>query len=179
MTYRAAKLRYITLRAEAMATAWLELRDHLPDGASLSHMSSRSDVAWYSQWQPINDREPPNGGWHWPNRFAHYKERPENLCVAMWSRNEQELCGMLVARLNRTAAVVDAIEGSPKVNHSLTGKVLLLGLETAARYAQITGRRELWLMEPSNKKLTRLYVGQYGFEYVTPQKGVPFCRREV
>lgn len=72
-----------------------------------------------------------------------------------------------------------AVEGNPNPANPLKGKVLPLVLETAACYAQCTGREDVWLLAPASEQLINLYTSQYGFTLVKPRKGVPYCRRKV
>lgn len=178
-TYKNAKLRYLRKQFEAMGTSCLELREHLPADAEMRPMSGESDLAWAEQWYPINARIPPNGGWDWPNLRSHYSRDPENLCVAMWARNENLLAGLMIATLNQTAVKIEFIKSSPSSNPPLRNKVLLLGIDTAIRYADGTGREQLWIVEPANEDLTEHYVEVYGFKSATTQQGTRICRREV
>ena len=178
-TYNSTKLRYITLQAEVVAATLRDLQDHLPSDGVLKPMSGESDAAWHEQWQPVSSRVPPNGGWDWPALRGRYGREPKNLCLAMWSRDSGLLCGLMLARLNQSACVVERIESSPSDNHPFRHRVLMVGLDAAARYAQASGRQELWLMEPASESLTRKYVEEYGFESCTTKKGLHFCRRKV
>jgi hypothetical protein len=85
----------------------------------------------------------------------------------------------MIATLNQTAVKIEYIESSPSGNHPLRNRVLLLGVDVAIRYADGTGREQLWLIEPANERLTRLYVEVYGFESAITQQGTRICRREV
>ncbi len=162
---------------EIAATASISLKEYLPSSMSLTPGSEKSDGAWRSQWRPISNRIPPNGGWDWPScRLAGSKD-PTQLCAAMWCQSE--LCGLLLVRLNNTACRIEAVEGSPKPNHSLRGLVLLIALEMASMYAQSQGRREVWLCKPANDMLLWYIVNDYCFELVSPKTGPAFCRKQV
>jgi hypothetical protein len=176
-SYRSVKLRYITKQSEVMGVTRYELRDLLSDDSVIKMMTGEADVAWYEQWRPHSGRVPPNGGWNWPELRAHFSKDPQNLCVAMWAATQ--LCGLMIARINQTACVVERIESSPVSNHPFRKKVLLVGLDAAARYAQTSGRSEVWIIEPANEALTKLYVEVYGFECSTTKQGQQFCRRKV
>jgi hypothetical protein len=178
-SYSIAKLRYISIQSEVMGTTLYDLQEYLPSDAVIKAMSGESDVAWYEQWRSVSSRVPPNGGWDWPALRGCYGRDPKNLCLAMWARNAGTLCGLMIARLNQTACAVERIEASPLDNHPFRHKVLMVGLDAAARYAQASGRRELWVMEPANENLTRVYVEEYGFESCTTSQGLHFCRRKI
>ncbi len=85
----------------------------------------------------------------------------------------------MLMRLNNTACVIEMFEGSPNPHHSIKGMVPLVALEAASLYAQSTGRREVWLPSPANAMVLQYFLTGYGFELITPKKGVPFCRKEV
>jgi hypothetical protein len=176
-SYSRAKLRYINKQSEVMGVTLHALREHLPSDAVLKFMSMETDVAWYAQWRPYSKRVPPEGGWDWPELRTHFGKDPKSLCLSMWA--QKELCGLMIARLNQTACAVERIEGSPVSNHPFRNRVLLVGLDVAARYAQGSGREEVWLIEPANDKLIRIYVEVYGFELVTTKQGQRICRRKV
>ncbi len=177
-TYARAKLRYISIQSEVMGTTLNDLQKYLPSDALIKAMSGESDTAWHEQWRPISNRVPPSGGWDWPGLRAHYGRDPKNLCLAMWAEGSRTLCGLMIARLNQTACAVERIEASPVDNHPFRHRVLMVGLDAAARYAQANGRQELWIMEPANEILTRKYVEEYGFESCTTRQAQHFCRRK-
>jgi hypothetical protein len=178
MSYASEKVRFIKLQVEAMATAARQRADILPNDFRMSQLTTQSDYEWHTQWKPISTRKGAAGGWNWPDLRAHYQRKATNLTVAMWTGPRPTLNGMFLGRLNRSAATIDYLEGSPDVNHILKGKVVLVALEVVTVYARITGRRYVWLVNPISE-LKDLYTKQYGFEYVEPRKGSPFCRREV
>jgi hypothetical protein len=97
----------------------------------------------------------------------------------MWSRNQSELCGLLLVRLNHTACQIEMIEGSPNPNHSLRGVVLPIALELASMYAQSQGRRDVWLKSPANDMTRWFLIRDYGFDVASPKKGEAFLRKEV
>lgn len=173
-----ANIRYLNLQIEAWARAQEEIgpRLGLPDGFSISHLNTKAEYEWRRQWQPISDRTPPHGGWDWSKLNWDYRNDPGALKLSFWVNND--LLGLCLGRLNKTAVRIDYLEAAPISNHSLRGKLLPLAIETGAMYAQGTGRKELWLMDPVPAVIeySRRY---YGFEYLEPQGSTPFCRIEV
>lgn len=145
---------------------------------TIREMSGKIDDAWHTQWTAAKLRTPPDGGWDWPYKRKHY-DYVSALKVAMWADDETVLCGLMLARLNNTACVVDMLEGNPDPRHPLKGRVAFLGLDIAARYAQLNGRRELWINDPANDRLIELYVSGYDFEHVKPKGRPPYCRRAL
>jgi hypothetical protein len=177
MNFRStANLRYISFQIEAMATAATALSEYLPAELKVKQFRDEAEYAWHRQWKPISDRKPPHGGWDWASLRLDYRNDPTTLAVAIWLENA--LLGLLLGRLNNTAARIDYLEGTPDLNQPLRGKVILLAIEVGARYAQKAGRAELWLTEPV--PAVREYAKRvFGFEYVEQQGKTPFCRRKV
>jgi hypothetical protein len=173
------KLQTESLFTDIAATATLSLKLYLPWSFSLTSGSQKSDEAWRSQWQPISNRAPPNGGWAWPSSRLACNRDPARFCAAMWCQGESELCGLLLARLNNTACLVEMVEGSPNPNHTLRGMVIPMALELSSMYAQAMGRREVWVPRPANDMLFWFLLNDYGFELVSTKRGSAFCRKEV
>lgn len=178
MSRGAAKIRYINAQSEALTGAVDYLRPYLPVAPLVREMSGKTDDAWSTQCYAGMRRSPPSGGWNWIELRKHYARDPQSLRLAIWAPDDATLCGLMVARLNATACVIERVEGAPDDSHPLKGYVLPIALEVGARYAQRCGRRELWLCEPSSQELIDYYVG-LGFEYVSKKVDRPFCRREV
>ncbi|WP_147274807.1 hypothetical protein [Ferruginivarius sediminum] len=133
--------------------------------------------AWKTHWKPINNRELPDGGWDWEAIRQEYRNDHKRFELAIWGENE-ELCGLAIGTRNKTAARLDAIEGSPSDSHPLKGQILLIGLQALSCYAQKTGRAEAWLMEPV-EGLVEIYEQDFGFTLERPRKSAPYCRRRV
>ncbi len=178
MNHTAVKSQHINFAGIAAAAA-LSLKEYLPSSLYLTLASGKSDGAWRTQWQPISNRTPPNGGWDWPSYRLARNVDPSRIFAAMWCRNESELCGLLLMRLNNTACCIEMVESNPDPNHPLRGMVLTVALELSSMYAQSKGRREVWLCRPPNDMLFWYLVNVYGFELVSPKKGAAFCRKEV
>jgi hypothetical protein len=148
----------------------------VPEGFKILPFNEEAEYAWHQQWRSISHRVPPRGGWDWPSLRWSYRNDTTTLAGSMWVNDE--LLALFLGRLNNRAARLDYLEASPQINHPLTGKALPLAIEVGARYAQKTGRRELWLMEP-RPAIIAFSKESYGFEYVEPPGKTPFCRREV
>lgn len=174
MTFAAAKARYREAQLMALKLALEKLSDVLPTGTKFTLMSPDSDEAWTNAWLP-NRAAKGQGGWDWPEINSRYAKTADTMRVAMWCGDV--LCGLMIVSLNNTAAKVEYIERGPMAPNPLQGRVLIVGLEIAALYAQACERTELWAMNPINESLIDLYVKEYEFEYVTPQKGVTYCRK--
>jgi hypothetical protein len=97
---------------------------------------------------------------------------------AVWA-DTQRLAGLALGVPNSTAVVLEGVENDPAPGNPLKGRVLLMILEAAACYAQLTGRKEIWALEPANERLVDLYVTGYGFDLVTGKGHKPYCRKRV
>lgn len=173
-----ANLRYISFQIEAMATAAdiVAKRLGLPDGFQMVPFREKAEYAWHRQWKSVSTRNSPNGGWDWSELRWDYRNDSTTLAGAIWVKGD--LLALFLGRLNNTAARIDYLESTPHLNHPLRGKVLPLAIETGALYAQKSGRKQLWLMNPVPAviEFSRRF---YGFEYVEPPGKTPFCKREV
>ncbi|MBP0020703.1 MAG: hypothetical protein J7647_24500 [Cyanobacteria bacterium SBLK] len=138
--------------------------------------------AWEQDWKPINQREPPNGGWNWKdfqaNNDKKFKTRYFNM--AIWER--EQLCGLSLGHISRdsTHVWIDLIEGSPFESHPLKGYILKIIIVTSTEYARVMKRKFLKLAEPVSGLIEK-YTQQYGFEYVNRGffKKRPICQKEV
>ena len=70
------------------------------------------------------------------------------------------------------------VEGDPSPECALIGRRLLIALDVATNYTQISGRHEL-RVEPMNDRLVNLFEATYGFEPVKPRKGSPYWAKKV
>jgi len=168
-----------TLINQVIAATTLSLREFLPSSFSLADASEKADQAWELQWRPHSQRKPPNGGWHWPSCRLARRDDPSRIFTAMWCRQETELCGLLLLRLNSTACRIAMVEGSPNPHHSIRGLVLLIAVELASMYAQKTGRREIWVSGPTSDMVLQHLLSDYGLELAAPKRAAVFYRREV
>lgn len=150
----------------------------LPPEMHVREITRAAGEAWQTQWRPINERTPPEGGWDWPDIWTDRKRHNTELFhAAVWFGGR--LSGLALGVPNKTAVVLEGVEGDPNSDNPAKGLVLLTILEAATCYAQITGRQEIWLKEPANERLVSLYVDGYGFELVTDKARKPYCRKRV
>jgi hypothetical protein len=170
-----AAAKYRNALAQARAAAAVSLAGTIAEAFSITPMSSDAMDAWEKDWLPANDREPPNGGWDWPAVRERYAGEVGVFDTAVWSGDQ--LCGLAIGTINRTAVCIDAVEGSP-CPHPLKGKVLPIIFQCAAMYAQNTGRRQIRLIEPVDG-LIPLYRETYLFTVDKLPDGTPYCWRNV
>lgn len=97
--------------------------------------------------------------------------------MSIWCRDE--LCGLTLGHVNKTAVALDYVERSPFTDCPLRGNIILIALEAATIYAQELNRSQLWLMEP-DEDLIPWYQESYDFGALakTSQKR-PYIWREV
>lgn len=178
MSRQQAAVRYLTKLCEAHHAAVQNLGGVLPHGLIVREITRAATEAWRQQWQPINRREPPEGGWDWPEIWTDRKRHhSEVFHAAVWAGDR--LCGLGLGVPNNTAVVIEGVEGDPNSDNPAKGLVLLMILEAATCYAQLTGRREVWAREPANERLVGLYVEGFKFELVTGKGHKPYCRKRV
>jgi hypothetical protein len=166
---------YNEYRFEALQRAAITLDTATKADFTLTEMTWTAIEAWKSQWTGVRSRDEPDGGWDWESIRTLFRRDPKRFEVAVWSHDK--LCGLAVGTLNKTATVVEVLEGHPDPTHPLRGEVLLIVLQAATTYAQRTGRPEVWLMEPA-EGLIHLYE-KLGFSLETPKRGKRYCRRKV
>lgn len=138
---------------------------------------------WSKTWEPINEREPPNGGWDWLyKRNYFYKKYSERLRfeVAIW--NDNELCGLSLGRVTRDDSnnSIHYAEGSPRTGHPLTGHILDIILLTGIEYAKLLGKKNIRLVYPV-ENLIKVYEKRYKFKCLKKKGlfGSPYCEKEV
>jgi len=167
--------RYSQYRFEALQSAMTTLAETTQEPLTLTEITWSAIEAWKRQWAGVKSRKETHGGWNWEDIRHSFRRNPKRFEVAAWSCDR--LCGLAVGRLNRCAVAVDILEGNPDPNHPLRGVVLLAILQAATTYAQRTGRREIWLMEPAEGLVS--HYQSLGFSLETPRGGKPYCRRRV
>lgn len=171
-----AASRYAALLAAAQVAATDNLTAILPSGSIVQPITGVAMSAWTLQWRPESTRQPPEGGWDWPSIWIDRRRHHTELFhCAVWTGGDR-LVGLALGVPNRTAVVLEGVEGDPRGNNPAAGLVLTAIIEAAACYARVTSRREIWAKEPSNQRLVDLYVERFRFEPVS-RKGYPFyCR---
>lgn len=172
----AAEQAYRTIGAKARETATVRLRSLVGSEADMRPIDATALAAWQSQWHPFNDRFPPDGGWDWPQVFERYRREVKRFDVSVW--HADRLCGLSIGKFASTAVQLDVIEGAPTPDHPLKGNILPLILEATANAAQLSGRREIKLMEPTKGMIER-YITTFGFRLEVPRGGKTYCVRSV
>lgn len=116
-------------------------------GIELRLIDSQSDQAWRQQWKRINNREPPNGGWDWPDQRKWCDKSGARIGVALWYNDI--LCGLALGVTNRNAVSIKLIEGNPGRQHPLSGYVLLAVTLLFEVYQKRLGLRQAKIVNPT------------------------------
>lgn len=170
--------KYGRARAEAYSATESALDDRVHAKFSLTEITADVIDAWENQWKPVTTRKPPNGGWDWGKKCEALSSEPKRFEIAVWNEGRR-LSGLAIGKTNRTAVRIDLLEGDPRDDSPLKGKVLAIVLEAAANYAQILKRSQVWVMRPANERLTTLYRDVYGFVVEHSRSGGVYCWRSV
>lgn len=101
---------------------------------------------------------------------------PDRLELGLWV--EGKLAALGICETNEQAVIVRVIEGSRDEACPLAGKRAFILTDAAVNYAQLRGRREVWL-QPANRDLVNLYVKGCGFSPPDPSTGSPFYWKKV
>jgi hypothetical protein len=168
--------RYVQARYTAHRTAERNLVADIGVDFRISDLSRNTDRLWREQWQPVNIRQPPNGGWDWIASRELHRNDPSVFGAAILIG--ERLCGLALATVSNAAVRVNPLEGDPSPDCALKGDVLRIILEASACYAQVLGREELHVLDPV-EGLIATYTGVFEFTLVTPRKGAPYLRRRV
>jgi hypothetical protein len=157
--------------------------DRLQQPVWLTRIDYAALKTWSETWEPINKREPPNGGWDWfYKRNYFYKKYSARLRfeVAIW--NDNELCGLSLGRVTRDDHnnSIHYAEGSPRAGHPLTGNILDIILLTGTEYARLLGKKNIRLVEPV-ENLIKVYEKRYKFKCLKKKGlfGSHYCEKEV
>ena len=131
--------------------------------------ASRSDFETVqTQWEQSTKFD-------WEEIHKRWSREVGAFILAIWA--DHELCAFALLTKTSSYVTIQFVERK-EGKCSLTGNILVIILETAARYAQLSGAGELRL-EPKNDKLVELYVNQYGFKAEKNSKGILYCYMKV
>jgi hypothetical protein len=75
----------------------------------LTRIDSNALNAWRKNWMPINTRKPPNGGWNWEFKVAHFQKNYQKYLfdIAIFSENG-DLSGLVLGKRSRSKANLSA-----------------------------------------------------------------------
>jgi len=136
-------------------------------GIKMRLMDGVSDRAWRDQWEPMNDRTPPNGGWNWPNERRWCEKNAKRMGIALW--HQDSLCALAVAVTNKNAVNLRLVEGSPIERHPLRGDVLLAVTLLFEVYQLELGLSQMKIIAPAPALIPK-YVA-LGYELASSRNG--------
>jgi hypothetical protein len=149
--YQQALQRYARLRRLAY-----DLAERLADASGaaavrLTDIDAHALDAWRSTW--VRAHPLGYGGWDWEGLVGRVCTRPSAFQVAIWSGDE--LCGLAVGRVSRRrpsgrrhTVSVHYLEGSPRREHPLRGRVAAVAIAAAEVYGDIVGAWRIRLIDP-------------------------------
>lgn len=164
-----AKERYQANALEAYRSAARNLIPHIHVDFHVTGWTGRGVDAYRHSWKRRSK-------WDWEEIFRRHRE-PDCLEMAVWSENS-DLCALGLGLTSGRAVELRFLEGNGQDGCPLVGRRALIALETVSCYAQLMGKREVWV-NPINEQTTRLYVDEFGFERVVEKGRTPFFRRYV
>lgn len=115
------------------------LSKELQKNIKITRITSTAQTAWTESWKPINDRQPPNGGWDWVAMYQDYKRKKPRylLDFAIW--DSDILCGLALCSRSKGCEIISihCIEGSPDDNHPLNGLIFNIIDAVCLEYAML------------------------------------------
>jgi hypothetical protein len=147
----------------------------------LTRIDSNTLNAWYKNWVPINRRKPPNGGWDWEFKVAHFQKNYQKYIfdIAIFSENG-DLSGLALGKRSRSKANLSIyyLEGSPGQSDSLKGNIFSIISIVSLEYAKLMGIKKLRLIEPVDGLLE--FYQSYHFELKKKTLfGKHYCEKDI
>jgi hypothetical protein len=118
--------------------------------------------------------------WPWHTLAADWRRNhPNRFEVAI--RQNGVLCGLALGRPAPTAPHMSLyyLEADPNPANPLRRRVTRGAVAALLQYAALLGKTELRLIDPLPPLVPFYCSPAFGFELVTPGKGVPYCRRSL
>jgi len=170
-------VRYAQVRSLAYRSAEDDLRTDLGLSTTLTSIDRNALSRWKADWQSPPSRPRTSGGWNWEGLSASYIRKPDALHLAIWA--EGVLCGLVVGKpnANRSRLAIHYLEGTPQQNNPLRGKVVLVTLAAATRYAQAL---EIPLLRVRNPVLSmETWLKRAGFVLAEESVGPRYWERRT
>ena len=147
----------------------------------LARIDSNTLNAWRKKWVPINTRKPPNGGWNWEFKVAHFQKNYHKYIfdMAIFSENG-ELSGLVLGKRSRskTNLSIYYIEGSPNQSSPLKGYIFSIINIAVLEYAKLIGIKKFRLIEPVDGLIE--FYQSYDFELKKKTLfGKLYCEKEI
>jgi hypothetical protein len=147
----------------------------------LSRIDSNTLNAWHKNWVPINKRQPPNGGWDWKFKVAHFQKNYQEYLfdIALFSENG-DLSGLTLGKTSRSKGNLSLyyLEGSPNQSDPLKGYIFSIINLVSSEYAKLMGIKKLRLIEPVDGLIE--FYQSYHFELKKKTLfGKSYCEKEI
>lgn len=147
----------------------------------LTRIDSNTINIWQKNWSSINTRKPPNGGWDWEFKIAHFqKNYPKYIFdIAIFDENGN-LNGLALGKISRSKANLSIyyIERSPNNLSSLKGHIFSIINLVGSEYAKLIGIKKFRLIEPVGGLIE--FYKFYGFEFKKKTLfGKSFCEKDI
>lgn len=170
---RRAKARYLAASEVATREAAKTVSADTGVSVHVTGWTRKAQDAYTTQWLPYPRHA--EGDFDWPEIFRRYGNEPGCLQLAMW--HEDRLCGLMLATLTGQAVRIEFMERDSGPDCPLEGAIIPLCLESATKYAQELGRRELRL-HSVRSALVPLYVS-LGYVEVSPRGETSYLKKDV
>ncbi len=133
---------------------------------------SFSDVVKADQWTNSWSEQQKRPIWSWRNMYHLYQGRNELKRFDLAVCSNGELAALCYGRpsKNKILLKIHCVARKP-FNNPLTGKILDIVLFAAISYATLLGSQEIWLIEPMNLGLVKIYE-KYGYTAQRNKSGV-------
>ncbi len=147
----------------------------------LTRIDSNTINIWQKNWISINTRKPPNGGWNWEFKIAHFqKNYPKYIFdLAIFDENGN-LSGLALGKRSRgkTNLSIYYIESSPNQSFSLKGYIFSIINLVGSEYAKLIGINKFRLIEPVDGLIE--FYNSYGFDFKKKTLfGKSFCEKDI
>lgn len=146
----------------------------------MTRIDSNTLNAWRN-WVPINTRKPPNGGWNWEFKVAHFQKNYQKYVfdIAIWDENG-DLSGLALGKRSRSKANLSIyyIEGSPNQLSPLKGDIFRIINLVGSEYAKLIGINRFRLIEPVDGLIE--FYHSYHFELKNKTLfGKTYCEKDI
>jgi hypothetical protein len=147
----------------------------------LTRIDSNILNAWRKNWVSINTRKPPNGGWNWEFKIAHFQKNYQKYVfdIAILDENGN-LSGLALGKRSRSKANLSIyyIESSPNQFSSLKGDIFRIINIVGSEYAKLFGIKKFRLIEPVDGLIE--FYDSYDFKLKNKTLfGKIFCEKDI
>jgi hypothetical protein len=147
----------------------------------LTRIDSNILNIWHKNWVCINTRKPPNGGWDWEYKIAHFQKnyRKYIFDFAIFDENGN-LSGLALGKISRskTNLSIYYIESSPNKLSFLKGYIFSIINLVGSEYAKLIGIKKFRLIEPVDELIE--FYKSYDFEFNKKTLfGKSFCEKDI